>query len=968
MSGSLGFYWRGASVAATVAALLAPGGLVLADTGPAENAPATAPSGTDTSDQGLETITVTGIRKSLEDALSDKRNAPQVLDAISAEDIGKFPDKDMGEALQRVTGVQITRSSGGEGSTVTIRGADPTMTRVEINGTTALSLTVGASDRAVDFRDLPVEFVKTIEVIKSPTADMVEGGVGGTVRVTTRRPFDTHGDFLAGSIQGVDSTLPQTYDPQLALIGSKLFFDDKFGALISGTFGKDHEYDGQALTTGWVRQSKGVSAQGSPANPCGSYFGPSAPTACGAGYTDYNGTQQGDWYPQIPRYLSNRRATTREALSTVFEYRPADSLKFFWDVTYANAHEDVDNQALQLNDGGGVFDYADTTVGADHTVSHIVETSNGAQAATGCATKNTGAGCLPLDLTFRNILGYLTRNQVQTAIGGSYDVTPELSVDMRYDYSSAKVNNQETDATGTQYGTAESVVDYTNPLHAPDITLPGTDLVHGSGINDLDAYYTPVIDKTLERAFQTNLTYKPAGASWLAVKTGLYTHNYTVDQSQWGKRVTLTCRGTTASGNRLVDPVACSTITGIIGSTGTTNPIPFYNTGNLGFSNEVRTWLDLTQSTVNAVESASGVNIYDLNTVNPNSGSQGSFQSFLSNWTVGEKTIDGYAQFNLDFRDLGIPLSGNFGWRQVHTDTSTTGYTQVTCSTCTPTVSFPLATITGHYKQGLPAANLKWDILADKLIARFAAGRVMSRPAPSQLAIGRKVDIVGLTGSQGNPNLLPFVATDYDAGLEWYSSGINYLSVDFFEKDISRFIQNTTRPVVIDDVTYSLTYPVNGNQPVKIRGIEAGFQYGFDWLPGPLSGFGVLANATYQTDHGFNQRSLIDGAALHFPGLSRNAYNASIFYEKAGFSTRLSYVWRSSWLINATGRGNLPEFNSAYGELDLSASYEFLRNFEVFFDAVNLTDSQLEQYNSPQRPILFDTFGSRYFLGVRFKY
>jgi iron complex outermembrane recepter protein len=964
MRSSSGFHRKnGASVAAIIASLLALSGPLRA-----ADAPAKQPSGTDASNQVLEEVTVTGIRKSLTDAISAKRNGVQVLDAISAEDIGKFPDKDMGEALQRVTGVQINRSSGGEGSTVTIRGADPTMTRVEINGTGALSLTVGATDRAVDFRDLPVEFVKTIEVIKSPTADMVEGGVGGTVNIVTRRPFDTNGEYFAGSAQGIYSNLARTYDPKLALIGSKLFFDDKFGALVSGTFEKDHEYDGQALTTGWLRQPKSVGAQGQPANPCGSFFGPSAPATCGAGYTDYAGKLQGDWYPQIPRYLSNRRATTREALNAVLEYRPVEQLRFFLDGTYAHARENVDNQALQLNDNGGVFNYANTTVGLDNTVSHIVETGNGAQVGASCATKNTNPGCLPLDLTFRDILGYLTRTQTQTAIGGAWDITPALTVDMRYDYSSAKVDNEETDATGIQYGTSTATVDYTGLLHAPDITLPGTDLLHGSGINDLDAYYVPVIDKTIEHAFQANFTYKPAGANWLGVKGGVFTHNYTVNQSAWGKRQTLTCRGTAASGNRLVNNVPCATITGIISSTGTTNPIPFYNTGHLGFSDEVRTWLDLTQATINGVEAASGTNIYDLSTSNPNAGTANSFQTFLSNWTVGEKTVDGYAQFMFDFRDMSIPVSGNLGWRQVHTDTTTTGFTQVTCSTCNPTVSFPIATITGKYTQGLPSANLKIDLVPDKLIARFAYGKVMSRPAPSQLSIGRRVDIVGLTGSQGNPNLLPFVASDYDAGIEWYSSGINYVSADFFEKDISRFIQNTTAPTDIDGVTYSLTYPVNGNNPVKIRGVEAGFQYGFDWLPGPLSGFGVLANATYQTDHGYNQLSLIDGAALHFPGLSRNSYNASIFYEKAGFSTRVSYVWRSSWLVTASGRGNLPEFNSDYGELDLSASYAFARNFEVFFDATNLTDSQLEQYNAPARPILFDTFGSRYYLGVRFKY
>jgi TonB-dependent receptor len=916
----------------------------------------------------LEEVVVTGIRRSLKNAIDDKRDAQQVVDTISAEDIGKFPDKDMGEALQRVTGVQINRSSGGEGSTVTIRGADPGMTRVEINGTGALSLTPQATDRAVDFRDLPVEFVRNIEVVKSPTADMVEGGVGGTVRVNTRRPFDSTEPVLAGSAQGVYSNLAQTYDPKLALIGSKLFFHDTLGVLISGIYEQAHEYDSQALTTGWLRQAKVVGAQGLPANPCGSFFGPAAPTPCGPGYTDYNGKLQGDWYPQIPRYLNNRRATVRRSLNSEVEYRPTQDLKLFWDVTYARAHEDVDNQALQLNDNGGIFDYAHTTVGQDNTVAHIVEKSNGAQSASGCATKNTTAGCLPLDLTFRNILGYLTREQIQTAVGGSWNLTEQLTFDTRYDYSRAKVDNEETDATGIQYGTPASSVDYTGLLRAPDIQLPGTDLAHGSGINDLDAYYTPYIDTSTARAFQANLTWKPARIDWLTLKGGVYTHDYKVDQASWGKRTTLTCRGTAASGNRLVDNVPCSSISGILSSTGTTNPIPFFNTGHLGFNDEIRTWLDLTQNTVRAVEAASGVNIYDVGTPNPNPGTGGTFLNYLANWSVGEDTLDGYGELLFDFSDWRFPVSGNIGWREVDTDTTSTGYTQVTCATCTPTVTFPIATIKGHYKQGLPSANLKVDLIPKKLIARFAYGKVMSRPAPSQLAIGRKVDVVGLTGSQGNPNLLPFVASDYDAGIEWYSSGINYLSVDLFEKDISRFIQNTTAPVDIDGTTYNLTYPVNGNSPVKIRGVEAGLQYGLDWLPKPLDGFGVLANFTYQTDHGYNQKSLIDGASLHFPGLSRQAYNASLFYEKGPVSTRLSYVWRADWLLTATGRGNLPEFNRAYGELDLSASYSVWRGLEVFFDAINLTDSQLEQYNSASRPILFDTFGSRYYLGVRMKY
>lgn len=120
----------------------------------------------------VQTVIVSGIRTSLRDSLSVKRDAIQVIDAISAEDVGDFPDKNIGEAIQRVPGVQLTRQDG-EGRGVSIRGADPTLIRVELNGVTALSLTVGGG-RDVDFRDLPVEFLSRVEVVKTPTAEMTD--------------------------------------------------------------------------------------------------------------------------------------------------------------------------------------------------------------------------------------------------------------------------------------------------------------------------------------------------------------------------------------------------------------------------------------------------------------------------------------------------------------------------------------------------------------------------------------------------------------------------------------------------------------------------------------------------------------------------------------------------------------------------------------------------------------------------
>src|ERR1041384_6613099 len=128
------------------------------------------------SSQEMEEVIVSGIRASMRDALPGKRDAIQVVDAISAEDVGDFPDKNIGEAIQRVPGVQINRQDG-EGRSVSIRGADHNLIRVELNGVTALSLTVGGG-RDVDFRDLPVEFLSRVEVVKTPTAEMTEGGIG----------------------------------------------------------------------------------------------------------------------------------------------------------------------------------------------------------------------------------------------------------------------------------------------------------------------------------------------------------------------------------------------------------------------------------------------------------------------------------------------------------------------------------------------------------------------------------------------------------------------------------------------------------------------------------------------------------------------------------------------------------------------------------------------------------------------
>mgnify|MGYP000577918291 CR=1 FL=1 len=922
--------WLGGSGAAMTAALLSIPAIAMAQDAPA-------PANADT----VEEIVVTGIRASLRSAMDIKRNSLQVVDSISAEDIGDFPDKNLSEALQRVTGVQISRQDG-EGRGVSIRGADPSLNRVEINGSSALSLTVGGSDRAVDFRDIPVEFVSRLDVVKSPTADMAEGGIGGTVRVITRRPFDSKVPYVAGSVQGVYSNLAKEYDPKFALIGSRTFFDDTFGVLLSGTWEKRHLDSHNARTTGWIRRA--ATATGTGATPGRS--------------TDVNGDGTLDWVPEIPRLVIDRRETERKALSGVLEWRPTDNFKAYFDATYATATEDVNSSFLQLGASGGLIDYSKTTLGADNTVNHIELTS--------------GTN-FPMDLAYRNILGDLKRTQYTTALGGEWKLE-KWTFDARFDYSNAEVQNNEINSTATVFGVQRAIIDYTGGQGAPNFSFPGLDVTTGQGVNRLDAIFNPRNNTSDETAEQINVTYRP-DVSWLtSIKAGVQGRQFQTDQILYQRTTRLNCRNEGSSGAIGSVNVPCSTITGIVDANSVINDIPFFETGDLGYSGGIRQWNDNTMATYAATLAAAN-RVNDVYAVNPNTntaqvyGDPGTYQAFLDTWSVEEKTKSAYVQANFDFSSLPVPISGTLGVRVVDTDTVSTGFNRVqTGTTANPIVNFVEGSQNGGYTKTLPSLNMRFEFIPNTLVGRVAASKVMARAAPSQLALRRSIDVIGLTGSRGNPDLQPFEATAYDAGLEWYFGPESFISATYFRKEISSFIINQSAAETIDGTVYNITRPVNGVDDVTIDGLEIGGQYSLDFLPAPFDGLGVLANFTYQKDKGFKGVNQLTGEILPFPGLSRKSYNASVYYEKDKVSVRASYNWRDDWLITATGRGNLPEFNKAFGSLDASASYDVTDKITVFVEGVNLTDEVRIEYNAPARRIGNETYGSRYFFGVRAKF
>jgi TonB-dependent receptor len=879
----------------------------------------------------VDEVIVTGIRSSLRDSLSVKRDSVQVIDAISAEDVGDFPDKNIGEAIQRVPGVQINRQDG-EGRSVSIRGADQSLIRVELNGVTALSLTVGGG-RDVDFRDLPVEFLSRVEVVKTPTAEMTEGGIG-TVRVFTRKPLDQPEGYLAGSVQGVYSDLADEYDPKFALIGSKAFLDGTLGVLLSTQFEQRHLYSNNARTTGWLTR---------------------APAASGAGATpgrgtDVNGDGTLDWIPDIPRYIIDRRETTRTAFNGVVQWKPSEDFEIYLDSTFSRGREKVSSMLMQLAAAGGLIDYANTTVGPENTVDHIELTSN---------------GDFPMDLAFRNINGALEREQYNAILGSSW-THGQWKLDGRLSRARGEVQNDEKNSTATIFGVPRAIVDYTGSERAPNLSFPGIDTTDGALVNNLAAVFNPRNNDQKEENAQFNVEYQPE-SSWLtSVKAGVQHRELTAESLLFSRTIQISSRTPTpgSAGATTTVAVPQATIAGIIDANSGVNGVPFFDTGDLGFPIGTRYWNDNGDDTYEATIAASGLAM-DHGAVNVNPDTAGTFQNLLDTWSVEEKTLAGYLQASFKF-DAVVPITALVGVRYFDTNTVSAGFTREKVVGFPAT--FPEAVREGGYNDWLPSINVRFDF-SDNLVGRLTAGDVMARPNPAQMAFRRSLDTsVNRTGSQGNPDLLPFEARQYDLGLEYYLSDLSYLSVGYFRNDISRFITNVAFPEQIDGFTFSITMPVNGNDEVRVDGFEIGGQLAFDFLPGAWKNFGIVANATFSKDSGYKEVDFYTQEPLPFPGVSETSYNASLYYETDRFSVRTAYNWREAWMLTPRGRGNLAEFNDDYGTLDASANWNVNEHFTAFLDVVNLLDEQKLEYNNAFRRNGNETFGKRVFLGMRAKF
>ncbi len=884
--------------------------------------------------EAIEEVVVTGFRASLDKAIEAKKSQVGAIDMIAAEDIADFPDLNLAESLQRVPGVAIARDAG-EGRNISVRGLGPQFTRVRINGIEAMSANGGTDaaggtnrGRNFDFNTFASELFSSITVRKTSAAEIEEGSLGATVDLRTGRPFDYDGLTFAGSVQGGYNDLSEDTDPRVALLVSNTFADGKFGALLSLAYSNRKVADEGTSTVRW--QSGG--------------FGPLDPAYVG---TPTLAEINAAFHPRIPRVDKYAHEQERIGLTAALQFAPGDNTSFSLDALYAKFDAERDEIFLEapvFSAGGG------TGLGNTNAVDAEIDANN-----------SLVYGIFnDVDVRSEARHDELTTEFTQVTLEGKHAFSDAFNLRGQVGFAEA---NHENPVQTTLLFDANDVdgysYDFRDDNRVPLITYGNLDVTNPANWTLSQIRLRP---QATINSFQTvSFDFEWAASDTFRLKFGPQWKNYVFKSTELRRS-----NGTTANQENLL-PVAA--------------PIPSFSTltsiGGLP-PGSVSTWL--------IPDMNAAVDALDLN--NASLYPMGIESVLGNNNDIEEDNIGAYVQGDFNFALGTHTLRGNVGVRYVETSQASTGYTLIG--------GVPvLATVDHDYSDVLPSLNLVYDF-SDTLLLRFGASKVMTRPNLGNLSPGSTISVSGnnRTVSSGNPRIDPFRAKAYDLAVEWYFAEESLLSLALFYKDIDTFVQTvretgpfTGNPFGLPDslavaacgstpgcdaaADWQFTVPAN-TPGGPLQGYEISYQQPFSFLPGLWSNFGVILNYTYvDSEIDYVDATGAVQATDQLTGLSKDAYNATLYFDNKTFSARVSTAYRSDYLTQIPGRnGNDVEGTAATRNVDFSSAYNFNDNFSISLEALNLTDEVQDQWVSStgNRLSFYHSQGRQYYLGARFKY
>ena len=860
-------------------------------------------------------VVVTGIRASREQSLKMKRDSDTVMDVVSAEDIGKLPDKNVADAVERIPGVNISSGSGGEGGfsendRVSIRGTNPSLTQTTINGHTVATgdwyigdqqNTVG---RSVSFTLLPSEIVSAVEVQKSSQADYIEGGTVGNVNVVTRLPLDFKKQLtVEATAQAMYADLPAKTSPQFNGLVNWKNDENTLGVLVQLFSEKRNERrDGQELFL------LGSGVIGNPGDNS---------SAVVAAHPDLNGVV----YPsQIGSAAFSQQSTRSGGLFDV-QMKPITGLTLDVNGFYSRFRTDTfdtnfmaspfnllsqgisptsytvkNNTLVAATFPTTVFNVNDPNPGADEAFPGVRDSIFRPGAGSSAAYIDFDAKYRVSDsLTITSKIGF-TRGTGQTP----HD----------YGYEAFLVNSPMTYQLNGNKGPAMVSfpgVDTTN-FNNPNNVVNGGSWSQSATVTDQETYGQVDALMTLDSGYIESIKY---GVRYAEHKRSAYDVSYgcSADQSN-------PCYTNMA----LTAPMPAWH--------GTTSPGNFG--AGIGFGpGYLQHFWTLDVSDIAAWEQ-------QYNNVNLG-------PAYQNNFEIDEKDAAGYAMANL----VGDHWRGNIGLRLVDTKQQGSAYIYDSVnSVFTPTDS------SHNYVDVLPSMNLKFDLTKD-LVARFATSTTMSRPDYSAISPAVVLNNLDLTGSGGNANLKAIKSHNLDGALEWYFEPQSILSAGLFYMDMPSYVTfgNNVQPYLNTNTQQIADFLITSpyNIAAKNEGMELAWQQSFG------NGFGGLLNFTFANGHDANGSPLV--------GSSKDTGNVEAYYENDKFSTRLAYNYRSEFLV---GLANVTEqYAAPIGTLAASINYKINDNLSITFDGLNLNNPVIKYYSNAEQPQAFYSNGRQYFLGVR---
>ncbi|HTG37646.1 TonB-dependent receptor [Sphingomonas sp.] len=900
-------------------------------------------------------IVVTGIRSSLANSARVKREAQQIVDSISAEDVGKFPDANISESLQRITGVAIDRS-GGEGQFITVRGLGPEFNSVLVNGRIMATDNPG---REFSFDVLSSNMIQRTDVFKSSVPQLQEGGIGATVNIVTARPLDQREGFhLSASVGGIYDTMRESVGPDASAVVSWTNPDKTFGAVLSGSYTKRMNQADQIAVDGWINGRPDIISMvdGQPSLITG---------------TDPRYPQEGNVnVPQSLYYQRVQEERERINVAGSLQFRPTDNLEITVDGIYSKF--DVSGVVRRM-DNFLAAPYFEPTFNENGTATSLGMIGGDfvnqyPQFVEDNRDRLTNNG---LNAKIDHVYNTTNRQSDSYQIGGNIKWNPTDDVELRFDASMTGANR----ASPNQYLVIGALLPYSYQFQLDGGQgLPSISFDNAI-INDPDLMrlHYMAVDRNTSRdrgsEFHFDTKYDVQDSILKSVLIGgSYTERRKVNRSFNNSDANCTyCGYQVPIAQGLLQDYAWGDLLG----TGDSIPpslFEFDADAMIAYLNDPATLMIPSNGRTPEEQAAFAQQLLALP-----GGPFAVREQLRGTVNVQEKLTAGYIAMQFG----GDNWAGSFGVRVIQTDLISSGFdTPVTSITNTPgddTLQYTYGPATAisvrnSYINALPSANIKYNI-TDKLIARAAFSQTVTRPTLTDLGVnndfGGRISVPMSSG--GNPNLLPFRSTNYDLSLEWYLSQVSYVSIGGFYKDLSNFLELQTLPVVRFGRTFQDTRTRNG-QTGYIRGIEIGGQYAFDWLPGFASGFGVAGNYTYVDSTVERDQTLAD-YDCGYNGLSPHSANGSAFYEKFGISARVSYNWRSDYLRSCRSSQGRPRNRSAYGQLDFNLGYDITNNFQVYVQGVNVTNQKVDEWSAiEERYLLLEETGARYNFGVRVKF